>query len=59
MVSRVTDEGHGVAGDGHQLGHDVHEDGEGEHHRHACNSAMHYMGGCFYQTTFLPTFDAH
>ena len=38
-VSCVTDKRHCVAGDGHQLGHDVHEDGEGEHHRHACNSA--------------------
>ena len=39
VMSRVTDKRHCVAGDGHQLGHDVHEDGEGEHHSHACNSA--------------------
>ena len=40
-MSRVTDKRHCVAGDGHQLGHDVHEDGEGEHHSHACNNTLY------------------
>ena len=30
-----TYQGHGVASDGHQLRHDVHEDGEGEEDRYA------------------------